>query len=38
VEPIKKLCAETELNTGSGAAVKVTLTDGTELYHAVAFG
>jgi hypothetical protein len=30
--------SETELNTSSGAAVKVTLTDGTELYHAVAFG
>ena len=40
VETMRTICtdSETELNTGSGAAVKVTLTDGTELYHAVAFG
>jgi hypothetical protein len=29
---------QTADNTSSSAAVKVTLTDGTELYHAVAFG
>ena len=40
VETMRTICtdSETELNTGSGAAIKVTLTDGTELYHAVAFG
>jgi hypothetical protein len=40
VETMRTICtdSETELNTSSGAAVKVTLTDGTELYHAVAFG
>ena len=40
VETMRTICTdyESELNTGSGAAVKVTLTDGTELYHAVAFG